>query len=673
MKPFSKRCASFLLVILSATLTRPALAHETDQFTIPPGREFADVGPLISQWAYDAIQTGVNKVNERIKSAGNDPEALKQLQSDQAIVPAVNKGFPWAMDVIEGWEKRLNSRELQDRYPGKVLVYKHPLANIYQGGYFILDPRQVMRIWLSGTFKAFDVYLGSDKIGHFTDMGMNYWREYNKLRRAGKTPEEAQRESISVGNKGLVFSETGLLGNLTAGSYSNGDMAANFLGMQFYRNLTEPIMLKGEVRKPMLVRDGQYWRIAPHVDRDTFFSMFICDHMDEALNPSKYESAMRNNLRKKIAERAPAVLEHYADVNGQRRPREWFEKKLNDLRTYYGVDYGHAGERNELVALSDVAFAAPASANKVGKTGSDAAPTIYALASQGDAAGVRTLLGNRANANEALRLNGRYNSDWGSTPLHLAARSGGADTVQALLGAGANASAKNDLGVTPLHSAVDAADTRTIELLLSRGADVNAADVRGRTPLHWAAKLRSDSDRVIALLVGRQAKPDLADKQGRTPLHVAAEAGNDGAARALLAAGAKPGAADRMGVTPLHLAASGDKARVVELLLNRGATADVRDDLGSTPLHDAARHQARDVVALLVRSGANTAVADAYGQRPTDVARKIGDAALAGAIGDTAGSQGRAASVKIDGNDSNSIQAGHRVEATGNGSISHQR
>jgi len=35
---------SILLVILSAILTRPALAHETDQFTVPPNREFADVG-----------------------------------------------------------------------------------------------------------------------------------------------------------------------------------------------------------------------------------------------------------------------------------------------------------------------------------------------------------------------------------------------------------------------------------------------------------------------------------------------------------------------------------------------------------------------------------------------------------------------------------------------------
>jgi ankyrin repeat protein len=667
-----KHYASILLVILSASLTRPSLAHETDQFTVPPGREFADVGPLISQWAYDAIQNGVNKVNERIKSAGNDPEALKHLQSDQAIVPAVNKSFPWAMDVIEGWERRLNSRELQDRYPGKVLVYKHPFQNIYQGGYFLLDPRQIMRVWMSGTFKAFDTYLGSDKIGHFTDMGMNYWREFNKLRNAGKTPEEAQREAIKVGNKGLIFSETGFLGYLTAGAYSNGDMAANFLGMQFYRNLTEPIMLKGKVRKPMLVLDGKFWRIAPDVDRDTFFSMFVSEHFDEALNPSKYEPGMRNNLRQRIAERAPALLEHYADVNGQRRPREWFEKKYEMVKTYYGVDYGHDGNRDELVFLSDVTYAAPQSANKVGKTGATVTSTLHALASQGDAAGVRSMLGSKsANVNEALRIGGRYNSDWGSTPLHLAARSGGIDATQALVSAGANVNARNDLGVTPLHSAVDAGDVRTIELLLSRGADPNVADVRGRTPLHWAARLAEGADRVIPLLVGRQAKTNAADLDGRTPLHVAAQAGNESAARALLAGGATAAATDKLGTTPLHLAAAGNKARVTDLLLARGATVDVRDDLGSTPLHDAARHQAHDVVALLVRSGANAALADAYGQRPADVARKLGDTAMATAIADARLVQASPASVKMGVNDP--TQRDPRAEATGNGATREQR
>jgi ankyrin repeat protein len=426
------------------------------------------------------------------------------------------------------------------------------------------------------------------------------------------------------------------------------------------------------------VRDGQYWRIAPDVDRDTFFSVFVSDHLDEALNPSKYESDMRANLRKRIAERAPALLEHYADVNGQRRPKEWFEKKAAELRTYYGVDYGHNGERNELVTLADVAFAAPQSSNKVGKSGSGAAPTVYALASQGDTAGLRNLLAGHVNVNEPLRLEGRYNSDWGSTPLHLAARSGGVDAAQALVSAGANVNARNDLGVTPLHEAVDAGDARTIDLLLSRGADVNAADVRGRTPLHWAAKLKEGSDRIIPMLVGRQAKVDLADDDGRTPLHVAAEAGNVPAVQALLGAGARPTVADRLGATPLHLAAAGDKARVAEMLLGRGAQADARDALGSTPLHDAARHQARDVVAMLVRSGADTAVADAYGQRPTDVARKLGDQAMASAIADAGVSQGRPAAARIGGtndNNSNSTRTTneHRAEATGNDAVRGQR
>src|SRR5215211_4269060 len=115
-------------------------------------------------------------------------------------------------------------------------------------------------------------------------------------------------------------------------------------------------MLKGEVRQPMLVLEGDYWRIAPHIERDTFFAMFISDHMDEALNPSHYEHGMRNKVRDQIVKRANTLMEHYRDANGQRRSRDWFDRKHEGCRTYWGEYYGHNGSREELIRLADVAF-----------------------------------------------------------------------------------------------------------------------------------------------------------------------------------------------------------------------------------------------------------------------------------------------------------------------------
>src|SRR5688500_731487 len=241
------------------------------------------------------------------------------------------------------------------------------------------------------------------------------------------TSEDAIRLGIVLGDRGLFFTERGFVGYLTAGSYSNGGMAANYPGFCFYRNLTEQVMLKGEVRKPMLVLEGDYWKIAPHIDRDTFFSMFICDHMDEAINPSHFESGMRPKVHGQVVKRVNTLMEHYTDANGQRRSRDWFEKKHEACRTYWGEYYGHVGPRDELVRLADVAFEEAA--------GGPYAKTLHGVVAVGDVSGVRSLISQGANPNAPLRDRVEYDSEWGSTPLHLAARDGRREAVAALLAA----------------------------------------------------------------------------------------------------------------------------------------------------------------------------------------------------------------------------------------------
>jgi ankyrin repeat protein len=623
-------CLSILALVVTLGTPLTTRAHETDQFTIPPNREFADMGPLVSRWAYDTIQKGVDSVNEQIKSAveSGDTAKLKHLHSDQAVVPAVNRAFPWAMDVINGWEKRFNDRDLWNQHPGKIIIYKHQFDNIMKNAHFILDPRQVMRIWLAGTFKAFGVYLGTDKLGHFTDMGANYWREYNKARNEGASQEQAIRRAVNVGQHGLLFSERGFVGYLTAGDYSNGDMSANFLGFCFYRNLTEPVLLKGEVRKPMLVLDGQYWRIAPYIQRDTFYSLFISDHLDEALNPGHYEPGMRNKVRDQIVKRLNTLMEHYTDEHGQRRPREWFAKKHEELRTYYGVDYGHHGPRDQLIRLADLAFTETPQGGE-GQGGAASATLASALIA-GDVAGARTMLSRGGvNVNEVVRDREPYDSEWGSTPLHLAVRDGSREVAESLLRAGAKVNAKNDLGVTPLHRAVCESKGNLALLLISRGADVNAADVHGLTPLHWAAADLSADPGTLSALLGKGADPNARDREKRTPLHHAVLAHNARAVSTLLSAGAKVDATDRFNVTPLHLAAANNDSDAIRLLIARGAPLNARDDFGSTPLLDASRNAARNAVASLLNAGADPGLADAYGRRPLDIARDRRESAIA--------------------------------------------
>ena len=138
----------------------------------------------------------------------------------------------------------------------------------------------------------------------------------------------------------------------SAGAFSNADMTSNYLGCLFYRNLTEPVRLKGELRPPLVVRQGDYWMVNPAIEKDpAFFSWYISDHLDEVLNPSHFESGMQKAMRKAISDRVPSLLDWYADEQGEHRPVGYFENRVYDLCTYYNYDYGHSRLFDELIHL----------------------------------------------------------------------------------------------------------------------------------------------------------------------------------------------------------------------------------------------------------------------------------------------------------------------------------
>lgn len=635
-------------VLGAALLAMPASAHETDQHTLPEGREFADVGPLLSRWHYHAIKGGVDKVNAEIKAAidGHEsPEKIRDLQDPDRLVRAVNREFPWAMDVIEGWDNKLRSAEMADRFPGRVVGYKQPLANLYQHTHSIIDPRQLFRLWLGATLVAYGHNIGTDKIGHFTDEGMNYYNVYHKARAAGDDEQTAVRKAIHLGTDDFLLGEKGMLGLLSAGDYSNGDLTSNWLGFSFYRNLSEPWPLAGAVQPAMCVRDGPYWKLAPHVRVDSdFFRVFICDGEDEALNPGWFETGMRKALHNAVADRGERVLEHYVDEHGCRRNKEWFDHKLDEWRTYYGVDYGHMGRYDELITLGGTLFAPITAESDVNHRDEGGLTPLHRAAWSGDLALVRTYLNRHADPNAPVRSGELANADWGNTPLHYAAASGNSEVVRMLLAAGANPNVRNDLGVTPLHRAVRS--SMITQMLIDHGAKVDAADARGRTPLHWAASDATDCYSVASLLLGRGADVDARDHEGRTPLHLAANADGQGVARELLRRGADINAPDEFRETPLHLAAAEKFSPMASVLVRAGARVNLADAFGCTPLHDAARATASENFAALMRAGASPTVADAFGATPAQVARQHGADTIVAEMPDVSAASVRTAGMK---------------------------
>lgn len=608
----------FVLLVLLA-LALPANAHETDQFTLPPGREFADLSDYFTRVFYDAMARAVEKQNSRIKTAveKNQKKEAENLSSADDIALAVNREFPAAMFLINDFDKIALSPEAKLRYPGKLTGYRPKDFGVRKKVDVPLSP---FNAWQCATIRAFGVYFGTDKIGHFTDMGMHYYRAYREARSKGADETKATAAAVKMGCYGPIYSERGILGLATAGAYSNADLVANYMGMCFYRNLTEPVMLKGVERPPLLIKDGKYWKLAEHVRVDSdFFSWFVSDHYNEALNPSMYRADLREKIRKTIVERRRDVLLRYADPNGNCWSAERFETTSRELLRYYGVDYGHEGDK-ELLTIPRLCFAPPPDPNKPDKPNADGLTPMHYAAWLGDVAMLERLAGAGADVNVRVQSTAGAPAASNDTPLHLAAREGRLEAVQFLLAHKADINAKNDRGATPLHTSVEY--PQVLDALLKAGAQVDAIDDAGRTAMHWAA-LDRQAPYGVQLLLNYHATAAPLDREGATPLHDAARAGHVQAIVALIRGGADVNAPDRFGATPLHRAASRGGSEAVDLLLRSGASPALADRFGCTPLHVAAREHQPEVVQLLMNKGANPNAADIYGATALATAERI--------------------------------------------------
>lgn len=352
-------------VLVGLVVAWSACAHETDQFLMPPPEEgpFADLGPYFNDLFVDAIRDGVARTNGQIDrelaSASPDAEELARLRSPAVISRRVRRSLPVAMELIEGLERRLPTERFRAQYDGRITIYKrHFEDGMHTDLHPIYDIRWLGRLWRSGTVKVYGTYLGTDKLGHFLDMGYLYHQRYRWAVDRGVDPDEAMAIAVYIGTRDPLISERALLGRFTSGAYSNADLASNYLGCLFYRNLTEPMLLNGRWCEPSLRLDDQgRWELAPQTESDPqFFSRYISDHLNEALNPSLFKGEMRRRARRAVAGRWEHLVNNwYTDEAGDPRSPAWFTEKVLELATYHGMDYGHSRRFNKLVHLGNTA------------------------------------------------------------------------------------------------------------------------------------------------------------------------------------------------------------------------------------------------------------------------------------------------------------------------------
>ena len=560
-------------LVLVALRPLAASAHETDQYTLPVGREFADLRGHFSRMAYTAIAEAVDNTNRQIRQSlwNNQPTAdTPPLQSPAYVVDQVWVQLFAAIPTNETFDAGLSSDAMRARYPGLVVAYR-PDQHIYDDPLLLVDVTKVVRTFFrSSTVNINGTLFGTDKFLHFMHMGRIYYSTYVVARLDGLSEEAANARAVQQSTGYNPFlSEIGLLGMVTTGIRSNGDLAANFAGLKFYRNLTEPVRIGKTWLPPMLVREGLYWRLDARVRPGSdFFAAFITPHFNEALNPNTYLPLVDTRVRAMLRARCADVLDWYRDERGLPRTREQFAAIAKELSTFYGEPYGHQDDGENTVSIATTCFEAgvPRGTGSVsagaGQAGTDAQATpglqrtalqaapaqspggdrfgrteLWWAARSGRLDAVERQLAQAANPN-ALDIDGE-------SPLHAAARGGHVGVIEMLIARGADPRARARNGTTPLHAAVESAQVGAAQALLQKGADANALDVFGKTPLHDAVL---QGNRELAALLIDYGADRVAVYAGRTPAQLAARGGDEALAKWLNFY--RPNPMARSGATP---------------------------------------------------------------------------------------------------------------------------
>lgn len=229
----------------------------------------------------------------------------------------------------------------------------------------------------------------------------------------------------------------------------------------------------------------------------------------------------------------------------------------------------------------------------------------------------------------------------GQTALMLAAATerGGATSlvIKALLEGGARPTldAKDGQGRTALMRAAETGAAETVGALLAAGAAVDARDGRGRTALMYAkprSRYTSVAD-IVKVLVGARADVNAVDEEGQTPLMFAVMGGaaqSGEVIKTLLAAGASLNTRDRRGRTALMLAASMplNSLDSIKVLLDAGADVNAADEEGRTALMEAAASAGMKEpyeeynVKLLLGAGAKPDLVDKKGRTALAIAKE---------------------------------------------------
>lgn len=313
-----------LLALLAAAALPDARATETDQFTLPP-QPLDDLGPDLAAIVRKILRDEIARLNARISGQRTQvqsevaPDPIDERELLRHIFEETGIGIP---------ETTIERAIHYGAFPGRTVRFMPSLNDsIYA---WTLSPFPFSHLWDCPTIRLYGIDLGTDKIGHIFQQGYDYVTRFMDDREKGKDEAAAIASAVEYG----VAEEKALNGIMLTGVYSNGDLAGNYAGFKFYRNIFHEVRIGDRILPPILRREGAHWIIDPNRDNPELLKPFVSEHLNEAFNPSFHLFSV-DVIRSHVRDRCASWFAQYPDFD-----EAGYRAKLQRLKTWFGEPYG---------------------------------------------------------------------------------------------------------------------------------------------------------------------------------------------------------------------------------------------------------------------------------------------------------------------------------------------
>ena len=248
---------------------------ETDNF-LSWGIELKDSTTDLNNYINEHIQKSLDQVNAKKKKLKCDKVRKKVILNFRGFI--THPMEHWVEETLGDEKVFPSQKNISDREYFMMSVYGTKKFDVSK--YFSL----------SRTININGIYFGTDKLSHWMSTGERYFRVYKKAFKKFKDQEKAFKEAINYG----IFLDRFILGGISSGVFSFGDLEANFQGLRMNLSFCEA----GETNNLIKNVDGK-WVMQHQLDiRD-----YVNPNFDETFNPSLYSTLKWDNFKENFLKR----------------------------------------------------------------------------------------------------------------------------------------------------------------------------------------------------------------------------------------------------------------------------------------------------------------------------------------------------------------------------------